>query len=233
LTSWKNQAVNATKNAFRNQENSEKAEGAFAYMKGIAPFIGISAPDRRLLTKGAWKDLRPPSNDELGTTALALMQCREREYHYAAFDLVDTWIKCTDEYFLAEHVGKLLITKPWWDTVDGLVSAAVSPLCFRYDATSIIDEWSESNNRWLIRAAIGHQRSWRKNTDIERVFELCDRHWSNDEFFIAKAIGWALRDIAKLDRKSVQRFLKQHPQKNTVATREAKRGIEASHKRDS
>jgi len=65
------------------------------------------------------------------------------------------------------------------------------------------------------------------------VFEICDRHWSNDEFFIAKAIGWALRDIAKLDRKSVQQFLKQHPQKNTVATREAKRGIEASHKRDS
>jgi 3-methyladenine DNA glycosylase AlkD len=161
------------------------------------------------------------------------MQCREREFHYAAFDLVDTWIKCTNEYFLSEYVEQLLTTKPWWDTVDGLVSAAVSPLCFRYDATSIINEWSESNNRWLIRAAIGHQRSWRKNTDIERVFELCDRHWSNDEFFIAKAIGWALRDIAKLDRKSVQRFLKQHPQKNTVATREAKRGIEASHKRDS
>jgi 3-methyladenine DNA glycosylase AlkD len=156
------------------------------------------------------------------------MQCREREYHYAAFDLVDTWIKCADEYFLAEYVEQLLITKPWWDTVDGLVSAAVSPLCFRYDATSIINEWSESNNRWLIRAAIGHQRSWRKNTDIERVFELCDRHWSNEEFFIAKAIGWALRDIAKLDRGSVQRFLKLHPQKNTIATREALRGINAS-----
>ena len=228
MTSWKNQVVSATKNAFRNQENSEKAQGAFAYMKGIAPFIGISAPDRRLLTKGAWKDLPTPSSDELGAAALALMQCREREYHYAAFDLVDTWIQCADEYFLAEYVEKLLITKPWWDTVDGLVSVAVSPLCFQYDATSIINEWSESGNRWLIRAAIGHQRGWKKETDIERIFELCDRHWSNQEFFIAKAIGWALRDIAKLNRKSVQLFLKQHPQKNTVAEREAKRGIETS-----
>jgi hypothetical protein len=76
LTSWKNQVVNATKNAFLNQENSEKAEGAFAYMKGIAPFIGISAPDRRLLTKSAWRDLRLPSSDELGSAALSLMQCR-------------------------------------------------------------------------------------------------------------------------------------------------------------
>jgi 3-methyladenine DNA glycosylase AlkD len=153
------------------------------------------------------------------------MQLPQREYHYAAYDLIETWIDTTDDYFLAEHVERLLITTPWWDTVDGLVNAAVSPLCYRYDATEIIDDWSNSGNTWLIRAAIGHQRGWKRDTDIERVFEICDQHWPNQEFFIAKAIGWALRDITRIDKRSVQRFLKQHHTKNTVAAREALRGL--------
>ena len=194
-------------------------------MKEIAPFIGITAPDRRRLTKEAWKSLRAPTSDELGKAALALMQLPQREYHYAAYDLIETWIDTTDDYFLAEHVERLLITTPWWDTVDGLVNAAVSPLCYRYDATEIINDWSDSGNTWLIRAAIGHQRGWKRDTDIERVFEICDQHWPNQEFFIAKAIGWALRDITRIDKRSVQRFLKQHHTKNTVAAREALRGL--------
>ena len=228
MTTWKQEVVAATEKAFRYQENREKAAGAFAYMKEIAPFIGITAPDRRRLTKEAWKSLRAPTSDELGKAALALMQLPEREYHYAAYDLIETWIDTTDDYFLAEHVERLLITTPWWDTVDGLVNAAVSPLCYRYDATEIIDDWSNSGNTWLIRAAIGHQRGWKRDTDIERVFEICDQHWSNQEFFIAKAIGWALRDITRIDKRSVQRFLTQHPSKNTVAIREAQRGIAAA-----
>jgi 3-methyladenine DNA glycosylase AlkD len=225
LTTWKQEVVAATEKAFRYQENREKAAGAFAYMKEIAPFIGITAPYRRRLTKEAWKSLRAPTSDELGKAALALMQLPQREYHYAAYDLIETWIDTTDDYFLAEHVERLLITTPWWDTVDGLVNAAVSPLCYRYDATEIIDDWSNSGNTWLIRAAIGHQRGWKRDTDIERVFEICDQHWPNQEFFIAKAIGWALRDITRIDKRSVQRFLKQHPTKNTVAAREALRGL--------
>jgi 3-methyladenine DNA glycosylase AlkD len=225
LTTWKQEVVAATEKAFRYQENREKAAGAFAYMKEIAPFIGITAPYRRRLTKEAWKSLRAPTSDELGKAALALMQLPEREYHYAAYDLIETWIDTTDDYFLAEHVERLLITTPWWDTVDGLVNAAVSPLCYRYDATEIINDWSDSGNTWLIRAAIGHQRGWKRDTDIERVFEICDQHWSNQEFFIAKAIGWALRDITRIDKRSVQRFLKQHHTKNTVAAREALRGL--------
>lgn len=225
MTSWKREVVAATEKAFRNQGNKTKAAGAFAYMKEIAPFLGISAPDRRRLTKTEWKKLRIPTSDELGDAAIALMRLREREYHYAAYDLIETFIDQTDEYFLAEHVEGLLNTAPWWDTVDGLVNAAVSTLCYRYDATEIINDWSDSGNIWLIRAAIGHQRGWKQETEIERVFEICDQHWSNQEFFISKAIGWALRDITRIDKRSVERFLNQHPTKNTVAIREALRGI--------
>jgi 3-methyladenine DNA glycosylase AlkD len=112
--------------------------------------------------------------------------------------------------------------------VDGLVNAGVSPLCCTYDATQILDEWSESGNRWLIRAAIGHQRGWKKNTDVSRVLQLCDRHWDDKEFFIAKAIGWALRDITRFDAPSVKKFLNTHHSTNSVAIREAKRGLQRS-----
>ena len=95
MTTWKREVVVVTEKAFRNQGNKTKAAGAFAYMKAIAPFLGISAPDRRRLTKTGWKKLRTPTSDELGDAALALMQLREREYHYAAFDLIETFLNAT------------------------------------------------------------------------------------------------------------------------------------------
>jgi 3-methyladenine DNA glycosylase AlkD len=153
------------------------------------------------------------------------MNQREREYHYAAYDLIDKYIAQCDEYFLGYFVEDLLTTTPWWDTVDGLGSTAVSPLCWRYDASELVLGWSASQNMWLNRAAIQHQRGWKNNTDIPFVLSICDAHSSNREFFIAKAIGWALRDIARLDPQAVRLFLKDHSSLSMVAVREALRGL--------
>ena len=225
MSTWAKDLVKATQVAMHGAGNPAQAAGAERYMKNIAPFLGIATPQRRAILKSAWSEFRSPTSDELGEACLQLMKLREREYHYAAYDLIDKWVRQADEYFLAEYMEPLLTTTSWWDTVDGLVNAGVSPLCFRYDATTILDEWSESGNRWLIRAAIGHQRGWKKNTDVERVLQLCDQHWDDKEFFIAKAIGWALRDITRFDPSSVKRFLDTHHSKNSVAIREAERGL--------
>lgn len=198
-----------------------------AYMKDVAPFLGIAAPERRRALRQAWKGLPQPSSQELGRAATSLMELPEREYHYAAYDLIERYRSSADESFLDGYVTDLLTTKPWWDTVDGLVTAAVSPFCRQFDADWLIDEWSESGNRWLIRAAITHQRGWKRETKIDRIFHLCNRHWSNGDFFIAKAIGWALRDIAWLDPVAVQEFLVDQVGRNVVAEREALRGLSA------
>jgi 3-methyladenine DNA glycosylase AlkD len=195
-------------------------------MKHIAPFLGITAPERRAALKLAWRNLPIPTSNELGQAAALLFAKSEREYHYAAFDLIQLHVEFADETFLAEYLEQLIATKSWWDTVDGLVTAGVSPLCWRYDATDIIHDWSESENMWLIRAAIGHQRGWKSNTEVEEVFSLCDRHWENKEFFVSKAIGWALRDITNIDPSAVRKFLALHPTKNAVAEREANRGLD-------
>jgi 3-methyladenine DNA glycosylase AlkD len=195
------------------------------YMKSIAPFLGIRATPRRAAQREAWSKLRAPTSDELGDACLALLNLKEREYHHAASDLVAKYVTVCDEYFLGEYVERLLTIKPWWDTVDGFGSTAVSPLCWRFDATDLVLEWSASSNLWLNRAAIQHQRGWKGDTDVDFVLQLCDAHSTKREFFIAKAIGWALRDISRLDEAAVRRFLRDHPALSLVAVREAQRGL--------
>jgi len=208
--------------------DGSRAAGAFAYMKGVAPFLGVSAPQRRKALRGAWAHLNSPTSDELGSAAKELMWLPEREYHYAAYDLIDRYRSTADESFLQTYAAELLTTTPWWDTVDGLVTAMVSPLMKIWHEDALMNQWSATENRWLIRAAIGHQRGWKDATDVERVLELCDAHWAQREFFIAKAIGWALRDLARIDPLAVSEFLAQHSPVNRVAIREAQRGLQSA-----
>jgi 3-methyladenine DNA glycosylase AlkD len=206
--------------------NAPEAEAMAAYMKHVAPFLGVRSSPRRRALAAAWSSLDAPRSDELGEACVLLMGQREREFHYAAYDLIERHLGAADEYFLSTYVEALLTTTPWWDTVDGLGSTAVSPLCWRYDAREIVLSWSESSNLWLNRAAIQHQRGWRANTDVAFVLALCHAHAARREFFVAKAIGWALRDLSRLDPTAVRRFLTTHPELSPVAVREARRGLE-------
>jgi 3-methyladenine DNA glycosylase AlkD len=78
---------------------------------------------------------------------------------------------------------------------------------------------------WLNRAAIQHQRGRKYETDVKLILKYCDDHSGSNEFFIVKAIGWALRDIAKVNPKAVREFLKAHPDLGRVAVKEAERGL--------
>ena len=222
---WVREVMASTIEALPPHADASRAAGAFAYMKGVAPFLGVSAPDRRRALRTAWADLTLPTSDELGEASLELMWLPEREYHYAAYDLIDRYRSQADEQFLTRYATELLTTTSWWDSVDGLVGAMVSPLMRRYHADQLVDEWSSSSDRWLIRAAIGHQRGWKWETDVPRILHLCDVHWDSKEFFIAKAIGWAMRDIARMEPIAVKDFLADHHASNRVAIREAERGL--------
>ncbi len=202
-----------------------RAQGAQAYMKNIAPYLGMSAPDRRAATKPVFKALPIPTAKELGSAAALLYAQREREYAYAANDLLDHFIEVADRNFLKSEVAGLITTKSWWDTVDGLGSAAVSPLSWKYPSRALMKEWIGAPNIWLNRAAIGHQRGRRAETDTEFLLWLCHQRAKEREFFIVKAIGWALRDITAFDKPAVRQFLADHPDLGRVAVREAERGL--------
>lgn len=199
------------------------AFGAQAYMKDIAPFLGVKTPERRKLFKEIFKGLPTPTSKELGETSRALWKLREREYHYAACDLIDFFIESADKNFLKDHVEYLITQKSWWDTVDTLGSVAISPLTIKYPSISLMRSWNKSSNMWLNRAAIQHQRGRKHDTDIPLLLEFLDTHAGESEFFIAKAIGWALRDLSRVNNSEVKKFLKAHPELNRVAVREAQK----------
>jgi 3-methyladenine DNA glycosylase AlkD len=223
--SYAGEFINRLAPQFESLSDRKRAIGAQTYMKDIAPFIGVATPERRSLVKKIAKELPKPSCAELGATARKLWKLEEREFQYAANDLIDIHIAVADKNFLAEYVEYLLITKPWWDTVDGLGSVAVLPLTDKYGCEKLVHKWNKSSNMWLNRAAIQHQRGRKYETDVKLILKYCDNHSDSNEFFIVKAIGWALRDLAKIAPRDVRDFLKSHPDLGRVAVREAERGL--------
>ena len=205
--------------------NRRNAIGAQKYMKDIAPFLGVRTPERRSAVKKIAQSLKVPTSDELARTARGLWKLPEREYQYAAYDLLQIHIAQADKDFLADHIEYLITHKSWWDTVDGLGTAAVAPLTDKFGCEELMNQWSNSDNIWLVRSAIQHQRGRKYETDVKLILSYCHKHADAEEFFIVKAIGWALRDIAKIDPKAVRTFLAAHPALGRVAVREAERGL--------
>ena len=196
------------------------------YMKNIAPFLGIRAPERRRAVLTAVKNLPVPAVEALSDVVLNLWAEPEREYQYAACDVLDHHASILPESFLTNPIHDLLTTKPWWDTVDLLGTAVVSPLTGRYPAAiDLMWQWCRSGDRWLIRAAIQHQRGRRNHADIGVLTSMCSLHAADPEFFVAKAIGWAMRDASRWFPREVQWFVDHHPHLTPVARREAERGL--------
>lgn len=199
------------------------------YMKDVAPFLGIPTPDRRKAQSAAWKALPEPDTEDVATIVRSLWALQEREYHYAACDVLARTHRRLPGGFLEEPIQALLTTKAWWDTVDSLGSAVITPLVQRHpEQVTLMWAWCESGDRWLVRAAIQHQRGLKEDTDLDRLFTMCDLHAADREFFIAKAIGWALRDVTRWAPEAVHRFVDEHPNLSTVARREAARGLDRS-----
>jgi 3-methyladenine DNA glycosylase AlkD len=221
--------VDVTVDALTPLAEPKNAEPMSAYMKQVAPFLGITTPLRRAALKSAWADLGPIDESTLVQVAQELWALSEREYQYAAGDLIDRGRRGLSRGFLTMPVQGLLTDKPWWDTVDLLGSAAVSPITARHpELVALMWSWLDSGDRWLIRAAIQHQRGRKEDTDFGVLYAMCDRFATDREFFIAKAIGWALRDATRWDRPGVQAFVDAHPDLSSVARREAIKGLARS-----
>ena len=219
--------IGATVAALSPLARPDDAEPMRAYLKDVAPFLGVKAPARRAAQRSAWAALPILAADDVGVVARALWVLPEREYQYAACDLIGRHADRLPGAFVGDHVQTLLTTKPWWDTVDSLGSVGVTPLVARNpDLVPLMWTWLGSGDRWLVRAAIQHQRGLTTRTDVARLLAMCEPFVAEREFFIAKAIGWALRDLSAWDPAAVRRFVDGHPDLSTVARREAVRGLD-------
>jgi 3-methyladenine DNA glycosylase AlkD len=179
-------------------------------MRNQFAFYGIPAPTQAQIAREATADLGPPSERDLARVALACWKEPEREWQYFACGYIRKHVKVASPDFIAT-ARALITTKSWWDTIDSLASRTVGPLVRAYpELGTRMDEWIDADDFWLARTAILHQLTFKSATDPERLFAYCVRRASDKEFFIRKAIGWALREYTKTDEPAVRRFLREH-----------------------
>lgn len=230
---WARAARVAVQEQFESLRDADRAPAMAAYMKDVAPFLGIGAAARRKAQRVAWASLPPPDREQLLAGCEELQGMPEREYHYAATELLGRWLMLVKPPDLDAAVRRLLLTLPWWDTIDLWGSAVITPLVRRQpQLREVMWRWNGTDDQWLIRASIQHQRGLGAATDVSLLLALCEPHVADRRFWVAKGIGWALRDATQIDVAAVAGFVAAHPDLSAVARREATRGITRAMARD-
>lgn len=182
-----------------------QAIGMAAYMKGQFTFLGIQTPQRRQACQPL---IRAFVGDPIDA-ARSLWAMPEREYQYVAVDLLRRQSKRLNGDHLTP-LEELVQSKSWWDSVDGLAVTIGSIVLREAELGRRMDALIASPNMWLRRVALLHQLEWKANTDEGRLFDYCRRCAEEKEFFIRKAIGWALRQYARTNPDAVRNFLSCH-----------------------
>jgi 3-methyladenine DNA glycosylase AlkD len=191
-----------------------------AYMKGHFAFFGVKTPERRDAVRGTMAVARRATGDQLCAFACACWAEPEREFQYVGTDALRANVRRLAPHHLAE-VERLVTTKSWWDTVDILSGWCAGGLVRRHPELVVeMDRWIDAENIWLARSAILHQLHWKDATDRDRLFDYAIRRAGDTEFFIRKAIGWALRQYARVDPEAVRTFVTSH-EFSPLTTREA------------
>jgi 3-methyladenine DNA glycosylase AlkD len=217
--------VEALARALQAQADPERAVTMAAYMKDQFAFYGVQADRRRAVQRSVFARWSPGA-DELMAVAAACWARDERELQYGACDLLRHHVGRLGARHLPA-VGRLIATKSWWDTVDALAAHVVGPLVAVHpDLEAELDRWLTSGDLWLERAAILHQLGYGDSTDEDRLFRACLAHASSTEFFHRKAIGWALRQYARVAPAAVAAFVAAHDEElSALSKREATRHL--------
>ena len=202
-----------------------KAAPMSAYLLDQFTFLGLPAPVRRDAVSDLVKH-PVPDKKLLLDTADQLWNLKEREFRYTAIDLLRRHHRKLSPSDLPQ-IQHMLLQSPWWETVDGL-AAVIGEIVFAdRSAQALTDEWLEHQSFWVRRAAMLHQLGWRLETDTARLSGYALTLSHEDEFFIRKAIGWALRDYARWNSAFVGAFVKANRNKlSNLTVREACKRLE-------
>ncbi len=197
---------------FQEAANPADAQPMSDYMKNIAPFFGVKAVPRRQIQKEVFRQYASLPEDQWERMLKALYEEPERELHQMATD----WLYHRRKSFNKDTIRLIewLIThKSWWDTVDFLAERSLGEWAAKFpeEAAPVIKRYIGSGNFWLNRSAIIHQMFYADKTDTALLEACILPHLESKEFFLRKAIGWALRQYAKTDPDWVRAFVDTHP----------------------
>lgn len=214
------------KSLFEGHADPAQAAPMKKYMRDQFEYLGIKSPQLKILMRKHIAAHGLPPVDELDVIARGLWTLPHREFQYAATSLIGRMEKKLPKGF-APTFEYLLTHKSWWDTVDTL---ATHPVGVHFQRFSDVREkylarWRKSENFWLRRTCLLFQLNYKEETDFDLLCDIIRENLGSDEFFINKAIGWALRQYARTDPKAVKKFVKAtdlHP----LSRREAMKHLE-------
>jgi len=179
-----------------------------AYMRHRFPFLGVKAAGQKASARDALGAAGPPGDEADVVAAIDALWARpEREHKYAGCHLA-RWFAPKASPEIIGPVARWITTEPWWDTCDPLARGCAGQVVRHHPALrSTMDRWLAGDNLWLTRAAIIHMGGWKDAIDRDWVFAACMATAEHPDFFIRKAIGWMLRDLAWVDPLAVTAFI--------------------------
>ncbi len=217
------QLIAAIRDGLRQLADPVRATGMQAYMKSAMPCLGVRLPQVRTLVRAESRRRPPQSGAALRASVLALWRnAPYREERYAATELTNVpAARPLRAPGLITLYEELIVTGAWWDHVDE-VSSRVGDLLLLFPAEigPIVHGWRRSPDRWLRRASIICQRSVRERTDLALLTDAIVANADDPDFFLRKAIGWALRSYAYTDPEWVRAFVGAH-ELSPLSVREA------------
>ncbi|MFC4633247.1 DNA alkylation repair protein [Dokdonia ponticola] len=193
--------------------NPAQAKEMNIYMRERYSFFGVKAPQRKAILKTTIDTYKSQLDRPTVITIVKELYTQpQRELHYCAIELVTRFLKKKFQKEDITFIQQLIITHSWWDTVDMIAKHHLGGYLksFPKETTRIIQSFSNADHLWLNRSAILFQLDYKKETNADLLFQLCLKHKNTGEFFINKAIGWALREYAKTNPQAVITFVSEH-----------------------
>lgn len=201
--------VNTLELAFQKHNNPENAFAMAKYMKNNFLFFGLKTEERRKIFKEIWKQNKNEVAENTREIVLELYLKPQREFHYCAIEILIKELKGNYKKEDIQLIEKLITNNSWWDSVDTIAKYILGEylLEFPMETKNVITRFSKSENMWLNRSAILFQLNYKQKTNFEILKAECNNHKISKEFFIQKAIGWALREYAKTNPEEVKNFV--------------------------
>ncbi|WP_157962309.1 DNA alkylation repair protein [Winogradskyella aurantiaca] len=195
--------------------NPKNAEPIKAYMKHKFQFLGIKSPDRKLILKPLVNSHKTELINHIDPITKSLYSLTEREFHYCAMEVYSRFKKKHYQVTDINTISFLITTHSHWDSVDFIAKHIYGQYLLEHPKETLptIQEYANSTNMWLNRSAILFQLGYKNQTNADLLFALCEQHKESKEFFIQKAIGWALREYAKVNPTAVLDFVDKTPLK--------------------
>ena len=198
--------------ALEKAADSGKAQKMQAYMKSAMPYRGVSSLDQKAIWKAIFPAHPLSSREEWQCVALTLWRDADfREERYAAIALTDLRMYAAHRTMAAVPMfEEMIVTGAWWDCVDAIATHQLGDV-LRTDLSrmsKLMRRWARDEDMWKRGASILCQIRFKRDTDLTLLYDCIEPNIADTQFFIRKAIGWALRQYAWVDPRVVKSYVK-------------------------